>query len=73
MSIVCLSGAVEIVLPNMEGLILFPAESYCRLNKLYLRLVQPRTYSSISGGCMKTRAGALELGMWQEARTHRKT
>jgi len=67
---VCLSGAVEIVLPNMEGLILFPAEPYCRLNKVYL---QPRTYSSISGGCMKTGAGALELGMWQEARTHMKT
>jgi len=43
MSIVCLSGAVEIVLPNMEGLILFPAEPYCKLNKLYLHLVQPRT------------------------------
>jgi len=25
LSIVCLSGAVEIVPPNMEGLILFPA------------------------------------------------
>jgi len=32
MSIVCLSGAVEIVLPNTVGLILFPADPYCRLN-----------------------------------------